>query len=218
MAQPATDYNTLLAEYKKLAKKADQRLVRIEKNTDPKYANMKQYAYAKATKAAVAWGSNETKPRFNVQTPNNIVDIKRKIKDIKSFLNAPTSTKQGIKRTSEKMAKTINDKYGTDFTWEELASFYERGLGDKYDNTYGSDTILRVAYVIKRNEITSANVKRKLGTDKRLSEQTKTRKIDELVTPISKSTDEISVGSIDEIQKQIIEKLAKQGLNYKNIF
>ena len=54
---------------------------------------------------------------------------------------SPSSTKAGIKKTFINKAKTINTKYNTNFTGEQLADFFSRGDWDKLYKDYGSDTI-----------------------------------------------------------------------------
>ena len=40
-------------------------------------------------------------------------------------------------------AETINKKYGTSFTWEQLADYFETGLADKASDQFGSKTVLK---------------------------------------------------------------------------
>lgn len=151
-------YDELLKEYRRLAKRADQRLVRLEKaSTRPEYKNVLAYGYANAKRDAVSWGSNANRPRFNIRPPKNTNQLKAKIADIQKFLGYETSTVSGIRKVYEKRAKTINKKYGTDFSWDTLAEFFETNLYKKMDALYYADTIFESVGVIQANEEEIAN-------------------------------------------------------------
>ena len=142
--------------YRRLAKTADQRLVRLEAYEHDKYfKTATQWAYAKAQKDIQKWqnkGPDDTKLRFNTAPPKSHDQLIAKINDIKSFLSSPTSTKQGIINVYKKRADTINRKYGTNFTWEQLAKYYESGQSEIWDAKFGSKTALRAIAHIQKNK------------------------------------------------------------------
>ena len=168
-------YNELLKEYRKLAKRADQRLVRIEQQHEKggKYANMINFAYKKAQVDIRKW-SGENVRRFNVKPPSSTVSLKAKIKDIERFLQAPSSTIMptkdnivrdlegnvsggGLKMTFDKRAETLNRKFGkyleTPFTWENVGDFFESALWKKMDAKFkDSGTTLRAIGIIQKNK------------------------------------------------------------------
>lgn len=151
-------YDELLKEYRRLAKRADQRLVRLEKaSTRPEYKNILAYGYANAKRDAVSWGADASKPRFNIRPPKNTNQLKAKIADIQKFLGYETSTVSGIRKVYEKRAKTINKKYGTGFSWDTLAEFFETNLYKKMDALYYADAIFESVGVIQANEEEIAN-------------------------------------------------------------
>lgn len=142
----------LKKEYKQLAKRADQRLVRLEKlSQEPGFEAVTKYAYAKAMRDIKHWSGEEGK-RFNRNMPKRIRSIEAAIQDMKQFLDAPTSAKTGIIKTYKQKADTINEKYGTNFTWQDLANYYNSGLADKLNSEYGSKTALIVMGVIQKQE------------------------------------------------------------------
>lgn len=147
-------YDALLKEYRKLAKRADQRLVRLEQAqaTRPEFKNILAYGYANAKRDAISWGANKDRPRFNIAPPKNTNQLKAKIADIQRFLGYETSTVSGIKKTYAKRAKTINEKYGTEFTWDSLAEFFESNLYKKMDALYYADAIFESVGQIQANE------------------------------------------------------------------
>jgi len=146
------EYNQLLKEYRRLAKRADQRLVRLEAyQHDKGFKTATRWAYAKALNDIKKW-SGENAKRFNVKPPENTTSLKAKIQDIKNFIESPTSTKRGIEKVYKKKADTINRKYGTDFDWEDLANYYLSGTAEKLNEQYGSKTVLRAIASIQKTE------------------------------------------------------------------
>lgn len=173
-ARPNTPkYNAALKEYRKLAKRADQRLVRLERySKEPQYENIKQYAYARAMRDIKSW-SGERAKRFNTKPPSNYSELMGKINDIKWFLQAATSsikpTKDnavydyvngqkvlvggGIDLTYQKRAATLNEKYGTNLTWENVGWMFESALYRKLNKKFNdSKTAVRVIGHLQRNE------------------------------------------------------------------
>lgn len=172
----ATDRRKALeAEYRKLAKRADQRLVRLEKYASEggKYKSVKQYAYRVAMRDIRAW-SGENATRFNTKPPSNTNQLKAKIADIKKFLSSASSTvgrtkeTRGISEIYEQRAKTLNDRYGTDFTWKDLATFFESGVNEKLDQQYDSKTKMEMIAVVQANK-RKINSAIKKGTDVNLN-------------------------------------------------
>ena len=151
--------SSLEAEYRKLAKRADQRLVRLEAAAaKPGYESVTQYAYKKAMRDIRAW-SGENASRFNTKPPKNTNQLKAKIADIKRFLSSASSTigatreTRGIKQIYQERANTINEKYDTNFKWQDLAKLFESGLWEKLksSDTYSSDADFQTIAHIKAN-------------------------------------------------------------------
>lgn len=132
--------------YHRLAKTADQRLVRLESYEHDKYYKPATlWAYSRAQHDLQKWtgqGPGAKKLRFNTAAPKDPEKLVSKINDIKTFLASPTSTKQGITDVYKKRADTINNKYGTKFTWKSLAKYYDSGQADLWDSKFGSKTAL----------------------------------------------------------------------------
>ena len=147
---------TLVQYYRRLAKTADQRMVRLEKASEQPYFKVAtEWAYAKATRDILKWippGDNKsTKLRFNTKPPEG-EDLIAKINDIKSFLSSPTSSKQGIINVYKKRADTVNKKYGTNFTWKQLAKYYDSGQAELWDAKFGSKTALMTIASLQKNK------------------------------------------------------------------
>lgn len=148
------DYKEAVKVYKTLAKTADQRLVRLERYAEREnYGNALTYSYARAQRDIRAW-SGEKATRFNTKAPESLQELLAKIQDIKTFLSSESSTATGLKDINNKRASTLNDKYGTDFSGEELAEFFESGGFNDYvrEKIAGSDTAMRTVAVMQKNK------------------------------------------------------------------
>ena len=169
-------YSDLLKEYRKLAKRADQRLVRLEKLSQQKgFEGVLRYGYARAQRDIKVWGgANAT--RFNIKPPQaGLIEgesaaehqkaqeriLKSKIADIKKFLDpnqTKTSTKSQILKVYKHRANEINKKFGSGFTWQDLADFHERGVWEKLQARYGYRTAFRVMERLRVDKDPSADI------------------------------------------------------------
>lgn len=151
--------------YRRLAKAADQRLVRIEQLAQkPLYSNVTKFAYEKALEDIHKW-NGETASRFNTVPPESPEDMQLKIEQMKSFLGKQTSTQAGINLMYKRMANTINAKYGTNFTYQQIMKYYSSNQNEKWSNMFGSKTALKVIGTIQS---TAKKIKKKIqGEDER---------------------------------------------------
>lgn len=146
-----------LQYYKRLAKTADQRLVRLEQlATQPGYENVTAYAYARAQYDIGRYSAGH---RFNTKPPvkaDGTVDsqlLNEKIADIKTFLSSVSSTKAGITNVYEKRARSINEKFETNFTWQDLADYFKSGDFEKHKKSkFASETIFKAIAKIQQAE------------------------------------------------------------------
>lgn len=136
------DYAVLLKEYRRLAKTADQRLVRLEKYQEQAgLENITAYAYKRAIRDIQSYGGPDAY-RFNTKPPQDIRTLKAKMNDMLVFLNSPTSTKKGVIKVYQSRADALNRKYGTSFNWQDLAEYFDSGMADQLALKYGSKTAL----------------------------------------------------------------------------
>lgn len=154
--------------YKRLAKVADQRLVRLEQLAQqPGFEKVKLYAYDKAMRDLESYGGGS---RFNTKIPtdeNGVIDsrlLSQKLADMRAFLSSVTSTKQGIQSVYTERVKSINEKYGTSYSWQDLADFYQSGDAKKAIAYGNSDLVLRAIGKIQKaraqlNKEMAANAK-----------------------------------------------------------
>ena len=174
---------TLQQYYRRLAKTADQRLVRLESYEHDKYFKpATQWAYAKAQKDIQKWqnkGPEDKRLRFNTVPPKGEEQLIAKINDIKSFLQSPTSTKQGIINVYKKRADTLNRKYGTQFTWQSLAKYYESGQAEAWDAKFGSKTALKtIAQLQKQDNKVKEAIKKAEAKDIRVDNSVLQKTVD----------------------------------------
>lgn len=155
-------YQEAYKEYRSLAKRADQRLVRLEKMSgEKKYKGVTKFAYARAQRDIKAW-SGENARRFNTAPPKSIQALKAKIADIRNFLEAATSTKRGIEKSYEKQLTNWNKKLGTNFTWQDMEKYYNRGIAKKLEK-HGYNAHKAIAYIKEHQE----EIKRKIRQHKK---------------------------------------------------
>lgn len=139
--------------YRRLAKAADQRLVRLEKLAEePGFSAVKKYAYARAMRDIESYGGEGDKLRFNTKPPEVRQLFNEKIMDMRAFLSSPTSTKAGIIEVYKKRVETINKKYGTNYTWQKLADFFDSGDADRLFKDYGSKTVMMAIGKIQKTQ------------------------------------------------------------------
>ncbi len=145
-------YKTELQEFRKLAKRADQRLRELERlANDEGYSNVKSWAYKKAMRDIKHW-SGEGRATFNRDAPRNLNSLRAKRRDVEDFLNAVSSTKRGIDKMYRSRAETINKKYGTDFTWEQLGNVFDAKERSELYEKIGGKTYLKAVSYLNQNE------------------------------------------------------------------
>ena len=162
----------LQLEYKALAKRADQRLVRLEKlANDPLYANVNKFAYARAKKDIEhLFGAGANRFNKKLDNYNSLVGA---INDVNTFLASPTSTKKGINKTYMNKANAANQKFGTNFTWQDYANYYQSGTADKLTSkmTY-REALKKVGKMQNNKKIIkdiTAEIKKVKGTNHKVS-------------------------------------------------
>lgn len=143
---------TLTEWYKRLAMTADKRLQRAEKYSQEEYFKPAlTWAYAKAQHDIKRFRGDEAN-RFGLKPPKTEAQIKSQINAMRKYLASPSSTKRGIIEIYQKRADTFNKKYGTQFTWESLAKYFESGTAENWEKKFGSKTALRTIGKIQKNE------------------------------------------------------------------
>lgn len=117
----------LFNELKKLSKRANQRIVRLEREFGKDTWATKYLKEKLATEPLQAWTISG---RVKANKSMTVTQMKATIKATKEFLNS-ISTKRGVKKAKQKAIKTLKTRFSTDvsdISYEEaeaLTSFFE---------------------------------------------------------------------------------------------
>lgn len=118
----------LFNELKKLSKRANQRIVRLERRFGKDTWATKYLKDKLATEPLLAWTRSG---RVRVNKSMTITQMTGTIKATKEFLKSGTSTARGIKKAKIKAINTLKTRFSTDvseITYEEaeaLTNFFE---------------------------------------------------------------------------------------------
>lgn len=233
---------TPLQHYRRIAKVADQRLVRLEKLSGEKgYKNVLKWSYRYAQREINYYNGKNTKiakthkqlvymqkagelpGRFNTKPPttNGKLDLNKlegKIARIQEFLERPTSSKGGISEIYQKRVNTLNERYNMEMHWSELADFFESDAYKQFSNksggAYDSATILTFKRTVDNMDSETEDALRDF-----LEDDANANKSEEELIKALKENSEIHFqvldedGKEDEVAKNFIYKeLAKNGL------
>ena len=142
----------LLAQYKQMAKTANQRLLRIEQRAAKGDTRALDYAYRVAQKDIRDYRGSG-KSRYNTVAPESesISQIQARIADVEKFLNMPTSTAKGLKSIDQQRVDSLNESTGSDLTVSDMTRLSQSGMLDKLKSDYGSKQLFKALGSIKRN-------------------------------------------------------------------
>lgn len=139
------------AFYKSIAKAADARLLALERLSSKEgYENVREWSYKLAMHDIHSSFGPQAK-RFNRKIPDDLTKVYKRIRDVLNFLEAPTSSKQGIDEIYQKRADTVYKRYGIKTNWQSIAGLFESKVYQKTDSKYGSKTALKALGFIQRN-------------------------------------------------------------------
>ena len=126
-----SEQQQLFNELKKLSKRANQRILRLEREFGKDTWATKKLRDKLATEPLQAWSKTG---RVKVNKSMTITQMKSTIKATQQFLNSKTSTKRGIKQVRKTTIKNLAKSLGTeeeDLTDEEAEALYDM-LSDDY--------------------------------------------------------------------------------------
>lgn len=118
----------LFNELKKLSKRANQRIVRLEREFGKDTWATKYLKEKLATDPLQAWSISG---RVKANKSMTVTQMKATIKATREFLNSSISTKRGIKKAKQKAIKTLKTRFSTDvsdISYEEaeaLTNFFD---------------------------------------------------------------------------------------------
>ena len=161
-----SEKSDMIAYLNKINKIADRRLRNLEVyRHDAGYKDIDKYAYAKAMRNIKAIGGNK---RFSIKAHESMTkqEIQKRINYTLEFLNSPSSTKTGITKVYKKRAATLNAKYGTNYTWQQLSQLFESGVFDSLIEKFASESTFRsIGKFQKNKEATIQMLNEKLGVN-----------------------------------------------------
>lgn len=126
-----SEQQQLFNELKKLSKRANQRIVRLEREFGKDTWATKKLRDKLSTEPLQAWSKTG---RVKVNKSMTTTQMKATIKATQQFLNSKTSTKRGIKQVKKTTIKQLAKSLGTDdedLTNEEAETLYYM-LSDDY--------------------------------------------------------------------------------------
>lgn len=146
-------FKSELKEFQKLAKRADERLRQIRNNYSKRagFENMINWAYKKAMRDIKHWSGNDATTFNQGASKLSLNQLRAKKHDVEEFLNAPTSTISSTIDLYQRRADTINERYGTNFSWEELGAVFEDKENNDFYQKGGISYVEAVGYM-KDNE------------------------------------------------------------------
>lgn len=118
----------LYNELKKLSKRANQRIVRLERSFGKDTWGTKYLKTKLATEPLQAWTHSG---RVRVNKSMTVTQMKATIKATREFLNSSISTRRGIKKAKQKAISTLKIRFSSDvsdITYEEaeaLTNFFD---------------------------------------------------------------------------------------------
>lgn len=150
-------YDDLVRQLRKLAKRADQRMVRLEQAEGQRgYEHITSFSYSKAEAEIERFSGTlkeGQKPRWNRATPKTKQEVQAKIAAIQRFLGSETSTKTGVRQGYQRRAETLKSKYGVDIPWQDLGNFFESPAYQKLVGIIpGSKTVAKTLGAMQRNK------------------------------------------------------------------
>ena len=178
------EWEAIQKESRKLAKRANQRLVRLERYAEREgLSEIKKYAYKNAQQyIKTNLGGTRYKEHVKLYDINdgskqltgealykaNVMIQRQRIKAMQEFLESDTSTlgqarsgkkTKGIKKIYDKRTQTINqkylEKYGLEMTDQDLKRFFESKKQAKLESEVGSSQMFVVASIIKKYNLKS---------------------------------------------------------------
>lgn len=183
-----SEYQAEYAEFKKLAKRADQRLIELVRvSKQPGFENITKWAYKRAMRDIQDWSGKDART-FNQGVPKQATEdfglkqLKAKKRDVIDFLNMVTSTKRGTVDMFERKAAALNKYPGVNLTWQDLGGVFE----NKEDNEFyqkGGVTYLQSVSYLKQND---QRILEQLENNERVTVRTGSRKANKMVHDILK--------------------------------
>lgn len=146
-------YDQLLKQYRLLAERANKRLLRLERSGQTGSPAYRSVVHSGAKASSRASG---TKIRFTKSNPKNERVLRARMNAVQSFLEAPTSTREGYqelrKTYGPKVAATLRSRYALDLTGEQIDAVFDSSLWQYVDGQFASETAIKVIASIQKGQ------------------------------------------------------------------
>ena len=153
----------LEAEVKPMLQEANMKLLNIEQLAKQEgFEGIKDFAYYNAMRDIRKIRGEEYK-RFNL--PKNTHQLEKVKRSLESFLGATTSTKKGIVEVFEKNAASLNEKFGSNYTWQQMGQFLKNAKFEQIKADYDSETaVIMLKAILENKDLTKEEFEEKLKT------------------------------------------------------
>ena len=154
----------LLKEYRREIKVANERLRQLEiLSKQPEFENVLKYAYRLAERDIKELGiGNLDKVRYRVPQKGGVINtnkLESALRRVKQFNTGyKTTTKSDIINTYQKDATSLNNKLGTNFTWQEMKTYLDSMEWEKMKKDLGSDVVVKVIKSVTENNVTESDI------------------------------------------------------------
>lgn len=174
----------LYKEFRTLAKRADQRMVRLERYAErPEYSAVLGFAYKNmqenlkrfATQRELEKLKRGEPLRSNV-VPRNNREMQARISALRGFLAAASSTitkvrqrnpysgkweiKPGVKEVYQQRANTLQGNYGINVPWQQLGTLFDSEHYKQLESKYGSDEAVTIIAQVAMGSLSRENIKK----------------------------------------------------------
>lgn len=140
----------LEAEVKPMLKEANAKLLNLEKlSKKDGYEGVEEFAYRVAINKIREIRGEEFR-FFNI--PKNTHQLEKTKRALERFLESPTSTRAGIEDIYMKNAATLNEKFGTDLSWKDMANFLDAASFEDIKAQYDSTTAILMMKALYKNK------------------------------------------------------------------
>ena len=140
----------LEAEIKPMLQEANMKLLNIEQLAKQEgFEGIKDFAYYNAMRDIRKIRGEEYK-RFNL--PKNTHQLEKTKRSLEKFLGATTSTKKGIVSVYEQNAASLNSKFGSNFSWQQMGQFLRSAGFEQLKAEYDSETAIIMLKALYQNK------------------------------------------------------------------
>ena len=135
---------------KPLLQEANMKLLNLETLSKQKgFEGVKDFAYYNAMRDIRKIRGEEFK-RFNM--PKNTHQLEKTLRAVEKFLGATTSTKRGIVDIYEKNAVSLNKKFGSNYSWQQMGQFLKAAGFEDIKKEYDSETAIIMMKALFENQ------------------------------------------------------------------